>query len=392
MGKVYLDEQILTDIADATRSKTGGSAALMPGQMADEIESIGQITPVPEKDVNFYDYDGTLLYSYTKQEFLALESLPANPTHDGLTAQGWNWSLQDAKTYVTTYQELDIGQFYITSDGKTRIYIELNENNINCTLSLAVNGTAEIDWGDNTSTSALTGSSTSTLVSTNHTYSIKGNYVISISITGSAKILGTYYEHSKLLGKLGWGIIKKVEIGENINLDSWAFYDCNALESISISNACTMRADAFSNCRSLKFLIITYNTNCTTNCFLKHYSSRVANNYAFIFQDCYLLKKATLGNSTASISQNQFLNCYSLSHIFIPSSVTEIKRYAFSGCQSLTFVDFSNSSAIPTLVNIDAFQDIEINYKIIVPDNLYDDWIVANVWSNLSSHIISKSD
>ena len=43
------------------------------------------------KEVNFLDYDGTILYSYTAAEFAALPSMPANPTHDGLTEQGWNW-------------------------------------------------------------------------------------------------------------------------------------------------------------------------------------------------------------------------------------------------------------------------------------------------------------
>ena len=59
-----------------------------------------------EKDVNFYDYDGTRLYSYSAADFAALDALPANPSHDGLTAQGWNWTLADAKTYVATYGEL----------------------------------------------------------------------------------------------------------------------------------------------------------------------------------------------------------------------------------------------------------------------------------------------
>ena len=40
------------------------------------------------KAVNFYDYDGTIVYSYEKTEFLNRNSLPANPTHEGLTSQG----------------------------------------------------------------------------------------------------------------------------------------------------------------------------------------------------------------------------------------------------------------------------------------------------------------
>ena len=48
---------------------------------------------IQRKDVNLYDFDGTRVYSYSKAEFLGLSSLPGNPAHDGLTAQGWNWSL-----------------------------------------------------------------------------------------------------------------------------------------------------------------------------------------------------------------------------------------------------------------------------------------------------------
>ena len=42
------------------------------------------------KDVNFYDYDGTIVESYTTAEFADISALPTNPTHTGLTAQGWN--------------------------------------------------------------------------------------------------------------------------------------------------------------------------------------------------------------------------------------------------------------------------------------------------------------
>ena len=75
------------------------------------------------KEVNFLDYDGTILYSYTAAKFAALSSMPANPTHDGLTTQGWNWSLANAKAYVAKYRNLNIGQMYVNDNGKTRIYI-----------------------------------------------------------------------------------------------------------------------------------------------------------------------------------------------------------------------------------------------------------------------------
>ena len=75
--------------------------------------------------VNFFDVDGTILYSYTPEEFLALTEMPPNPDRswDWLTAQGWNWSFADARTYVSTYGALNIGQHYITIDDKTAIHV-----------------------------------------------------------------------------------------------------------------------------------------------------------------------------------------------------------------------------------------------------------------------------
>ena len=84
----------LTSIANAIRTKGGTSASLVyPTGFVSAINAISTQTPEKEiKDVNFFDYDGTLLYSYTEQEFAQLGALPDNPSHDRLTAQGWNWT------------------------------------------------------------------------------------------------------------------------------------------------------------------------------------------------------------------------------------------------------------------------------------------------------------
>lgn len=124
-NKLY-EESDIQGIANAIRSKNGSSDTYTVSQMAQAITDIPSGGGSDEKDVFFYDYDGTVLYSYKKSDFLALSSMPANPTHSGLTAQGWNWTLSDAKTYVTTYDKLNIGQMYITDDGDTRIYITLD--------------------------------------------------------------------------------------------------------------------------------------------------------------------------------------------------------------------------------------------------------------------------
>ena len=66
----------------------------------DELEVAlggGGSTPVAKGQVNFYDYDGTIIKSMSSAQFRGLESMPTNPSHEGLTAQGWNWTLSDAK-------------------------------------------------------------------------------------------------------------------------------------------------------------------------------------------------------------------------------------------------------------------------------------------------------
>ncbi|MBR7042325.1 MAG: hypothetical protein IKI04_02365 [Bacilli bacterium] len=102
MAKYYTSTEELTSIADAIRTKGGTNSSLVfPTGFVSAIQNIPTSSApieVAEKDVNFIDYDGTILYSYTAQEAQALTELPANPTHTGLTSHGWNWTLAEIKT------------------------------------------------------------------------------------------------------------------------------------------------------------------------------------------------------------------------------------------------------------------------------------------------------
>ena len=71
-----------------------------------------------ESGALFIDYDGTIVESYSTSEALALSALPSNPSHTGLTAQGWNWTLAQIQDYLTDYPDsaVVVGQiklFYI---------------------------------------------------------------------------------------------------------------------------------------------------------------------------------------------------------------------------------------------------------------------------------------
>ena len=144
----------LTDVADAIRAKKGTTDKINPQDFASEIASIEtsqEVVEAPFNDVNFRDYDGTILYSYSKDEFLELTELPPLPTRKGLICQEWNWTYEEAMAYVAEYGILEVGATYITDDGATRLYIKIDDEDY-MTIPLYFRQRAShgvgVDWGD----------------------------------------------------------------------------------------------------------------------------------------------------------------------------------------------------------------------------------------------------
>lgn len=325
-----------------------------------------RVINVTESDVNFYDYDGTLIDAYAKTEFLALSALPPNPTHEGLIAQGWNWNLNDAKDYVRDYGKLNIGQTYTTSDGKTRIYIHLEEGRLSPQLGLGINGSVDVDWGDGTAHGTFTGSSISTLVTIPHTYTRGGDYVITLTAAEDTTIaiLGSNQTYdSLLLTKNGTAnnesqvyrtSLKKVLLGNGItNIGNFAFHNCYSLTSITIPDSvANIGNGAFAECTSLTSLIIP---NSVTS----------IGNYAF--EDCTNLTSITTSNSITSIGDRTFHSCSSLIGIAIPNSVTNIGSGAFKYCTSLTSITIPNGV---TDIGYETFYNCTSLTSITIPNSV----------------------
>ena len=231
----------------------------------DKIETSGGGEVVPtleEKDVNFYDYDGTILHSFTKSEFLALSSLPNLPTRDGLTCQGWNYTLANAQSYVSDYDKLDIGATYITDDGCTRLYIHIAaEGRMDVPLYFyqSVSNGVIIDWGDGSATETL---SATAYVNCTHTYAQTGDYVISLRVASGTLGLGRKSNSYCVLGststKVYINMLQKVEIGSGVTaIYDYAFNYCYSLASVVIPNSVTASYDyAFYYCTSLASVVI----------------------------------------------------------------------------------------------------------------------------------------
>ena len=317
------------------------------GVKGNVVPSSGEIV---EKDINFYDYDGTLLYSYTLEDIQTLEELPKLPSQKGLICQGWNWTLEEIKNENS---KVNVGATYITDDGKTRIYIHLEERR-SPILGLLIKGTVIVDWGDGeTSTITNIDSFNWKLVYTSeHTYANSGDYIITLEVNGSASISGNSYctyilrsaNDSHTNHYVYANTIKKIEIGNNISLSDYAFNNCYSLLTITIPNGITkINSYAFHYCYSLSSISIPSGvTSLYVETFYYCYSLLTVSLPSSVilidqraFYYCYCLKNINIPYGITKIYESVFQNCISLLSILIPSSVTSIDKYAFGYCYSL---------------------------------------------------------
>lgn len=256
----------LTDVADAIREKKGTTEPINPQDFSSEIASIesggGSMSSASKNDVTFYDYEGTILYSYTKEEFLSLNEMPSLPTREGLTCQGWNYTMEDAVAYVSKYGILDVGATYITDDGKTRLHIRIaakGRMNVPLYFSQTVANGVTIDWGDGSDVQTLSGTGN---VNTSHEYTEIGEYTISLNPESGCTLgLGTDSSSYCVMGSTGnngrvyCNMLQAVEIGKGVtSIGNYAFFQCYSLSSIVIPEGVTsIGSNAFNNCGGMAY-------------------------------------------------------------------------------------------------------------------------------------------
>lgn len=216
------------DIKTAIEGKgvTVPSSTLLDGyaDLVDQIQQ-GGAEEAPENDVNFYDYDGFRVASYTIAEAKALTALPTPPTHEGLTFQEWNWTLSDIQGYNRQY--VDIGANYITTDGNTYIIAKATNNEVYVRFQ-ARKGLITVDWGDGTPVDSYdyTGIGYSAH-NFSHTYQVLNVYKIKISFAPSATNGLYFLDNSNTYTNL---VVSEIRFGGYID-----FYYVQNLQNIFTS-------------------------------------------------------------------------------------------------------------------------------------------------------------
>ena len=369
---------------------TGGSSALgAPG------------------DITFYDYDGTIVTSWTLEELATKTALPDYPSHNGLTCQGWNWSLAGLKT---TNRKMNVGAMYITDDGKTRIYIRLEEGRTSPMLGVCPNGTVTVDWGDGTTPDTLTGTDVTTVKWTpNHAYAVPGEYVIKLTVDGtmgfygefsltSASAILRYSSSDDNRNYVYRSSVQKIEIGNGItSIDGSSFYSCYSLASITMPNSITsIKESTFYSCYSLTSITIPDSvTNIGNSIFNSCYSLAsitIPNGITSVgdsaFHNCRSLASITIPNGITSVGYSIFNSCYSLASITIPNGITSVGDSAFKNCRGVVFYDFTACTTVPTLASTTAFTGIPADCKIRIPAALVNAWKAATNWATYADHIV----
>ena len=259
--------RIKNNISSAYTALDGKGATLPQTQdsanLANTIESIPTgDSVVTEQALNLYDWEGTLLQSYTEAEAQALAALP-NPSdcpmyeavdHELLSFQEWNWSLADIKAWLTNHTQgkLNVGAIYTTTDEQDHNYWANPRGDGAKLINKQKRGTASIEWTSFANCYSLT----------------------SINIPNGVTSIGGY-----------------------------AFESCYSLTSISIPNGVTSIGDAaFVSCYSLTSINIP---------------NGVTSIGVSAFASCYSLTSINIPNRVTSIGASAFEYCYNLFDILL---------------------------------------------------------------------------
>lgn len=347
-------------------------------------------------DVVFYDYDGTILYEYTKEEFLKLKEMPKEHTRKGLISRGWNWDFESAHNYVEKYGMCDIGQQYETDDGSTRIYFTIPdewEDNIptaTITLYMRENSEVSIDWGDGSDVEILTGlvDDDDYIASNPHQYATTSNYVISIKVTKGIAIIPTGRTNSDdtWISAPFSVFVNAIELGDlrsgvDMHRISNSFDGFINLTGLLIPyGTINIGSMVLGNTKSIGANHITIPTTCvnvSNRAFESSYDilnklSTISLPYGMqtindsLFDSCSYLKRVLIPDTVLSIGEYAF-NQSSVNTVIVPDSVTSLGDDCFSECEKLTNLYISNQ-----LVDVGAevFMNCLNLKSIILPDTV----------------------
>lgn len=374
------------------RLLTGGKYC--PADIVVTAEGGGTTAPVSAKDVNFYDYDGQLLHSYTLTEAQALTELPPAPTpkREFLVFDGWNWTLDEVKAFG---RKVDVGATYTTIDGATRLVVSV-PHPTDLSVTLNFRGNATIDWGDGNTQSVTNGLYARNAIA--HTYPGTGRYTIKLAYTqgqlysladevNSIPIVGDAEQKSN--GKLVEFYLGAMPLPFVDKLLGYSY----GLELCTLNSSANVDNNVFFNCYRLRFFVYPKNTKSTggsafygceslSGCALNAKMAGTVNNNAFRF--CRPLEKITIPDGVTGVATYVFQNS-PLREVVIPKNVTTIGTGAFDAVKLETLI--LKPTTPPTLQAAGVFSGFRQDFAIFVPRGCLNAYQTATNWAAYASYM-----
>lgn len=335
---------------------------------------------VEEKDVNFYDYDGTCVYSYTKDEFLALSEMPALPDHsdEGAIADKWSCTFSYARI-AAKMGYFNIIAVYNVVD-KLRVFVTFDENiTFPLTIRATRNTSITVDWGDGVIENInLSSSGDNTFT---HTFSI-GSYIIKINEETNYSYISngstyTFFGNDKnsiCFSKY----VKKIFFGNIINGSS-SYLGLHTFDfPILFANELNFQSYIFSTTISPYILInkLTDDLNFTSHTIhILDFNARSFTSIKYDRVKCIIIE------NNMSIVDDMKSNTIRTLHL--PNTVTSITvSYRWQSIECLCC--FSETPPSLTVNNINNINDY---IKIYVPAESVEAYKAATNWSALADKI-----
>lgn len=402
-------------------------------------------TPAKEKDVNFYDYDGTLLYSYTLAESQALEELPPAPTppRDFLEFDEWNWTLEQIQSVGTP---VDVGAVYRPIDGCTRAVLNITDmllSDVTVHIQTWYYGdlllpAAVVDWGDGEQTELFHETHGSKGHTLHHKYQNIGTYTIKISTdaiydlshnTASTPFIGIGKENTVLEAFYQGNTARltkhalfnqtglKFILANKMQTQIWgqAVQNCYSLRSVILPSSFTaIGVYGFANGYSVSTISLPYHLttteyDCLSGASVTHLTipprvstvhagaMRIVQRVNFTgtptvlasnaLENAYALPKIHLPESIEAINTAAFRYCYSLFELEIPASVTTIGAQALYNCTSLKRLAF-RATTPPNISNANSFTGIPTDCVVEVPADALTVYQNATNYASIAAQMV----
>lgn len=350
--------------------------------------------PLPEyiksNKLIIIDYDGTILVEKNMvygQDY----KLPPPPTHQDLIFQEWVSPVEiiDNKITMKDY-DIVMGPTYTTKSDKNEFDIKVTEETgLVFNLQNIIN-ISKIDWGDGTENTELS-----------HEYQKTGDYTIKINkdiIIGSEPFI---LKDSVINIRLATGVKFKAQ--------HYIFSKLKNLESISLPQGLNYGYSHFLDApNKLKGLVIPYSANQTfmdnsptieyvalgrglssINGYTKYSGAKtitipdtVTKIGLYAFYGNSKIEELVIPSSVIDLENRAFGSMTNLNKVIFKGSVEKISNQLFDNCRNVLIYDLSNFDSVPVLENTNAFNNINKDAKILVPKDLYNEWILSENWSD----------